>query len=209
MSFLNEWLDFCGLMKVTINLETLRPILLSSFTIGIPQYVIEQKDDLIFFRNVIIKKQNVKTLPQTNEETKKLRFSKIDLNVISKQEENLRIFKSPLKSSRLLTKSFNSQSNHSVSSFLSDNRTNFEMADSYEHLIDILIDLNGVSDLSKSKYGDNHNILLINRTLILIDLMKNIDDKLFLEKYAYMLGHIVNNLIVQVSLFIFIQIQVY
>ena len=60
-----------------------------------------------------------------------------------------------------------------------------------------------MSDLSKSKYGDSYNILLINRALVLIDLMKNIDDKIFLEKYSYLLCHIVNNVIVQVSLFIY------
>lgn len=204
MNYLNEWFDFCEYLKLTINFETLRPILLSSFTIGIPQYVIEQRDEIIYFRNVSLKKQQqVKTMPINNEENKKLRFSKAELVSMTKQEENLRLFKSPLKSSKILTKSFNSQSNHSISSFLSENRNNFDITESYEPLIDILIDLNGMSDLSKSKYGDSYNILLINRALVLIDLMKNIDDKIFLEKYSYLLCHIVNNVIVQVSLFIY------
>lgn len=206
MNYLNEWFDFCDYLKLTINFETLRPILLSSFTIGIPQYVIEQRDEIIYFRN-LKKKQLVKTMPINNEENKKLRFSKAELVNLTKQEENLRLFKSPLKSSKILTKSFNSQSNHSISSLLSDNRNNFDITESYEPLIDILIDLNAMSDLSKSKYGDSYNILLINRALVLIDLMKNIDDKIFLEKYSYLLCHIVNNVIVQVSLFLFIMIQ--
>jgi hypothetical protein len=205
MNYLNEWFDFCDYLRLTINFETLRPILLSSFTIGIPQYVIEQRDEIIYFRN-LKKKQHVKTLP-INEESKKLRFSKAELVNLTKQEENLRLFKSPLKSSKILTKSFNSQSNHSISSMLSDNKNNFDITESYEPLIDILIDLNAMSDLSKSKYGDSYNILLINRALVLIDLMKNIDDKIFLEKYSYLLCHIVNNVIVQVSLFLFIMIQ--
>jgi hypothetical protein len=204
MNYLNEWFDFCDYFKLTINFETLRPILLSSFTIGIPQYVIEKKDEIIYFRNVALKKQQQdKTIQINNEESKKLRFSKAELINMNKQEETLRLFKSPLKSSKILTKSFNSQSNHSISSFLSENRNNFDMTESYEPLIDILIDLNGMSDLSKSNYGDSYNILLINRALVLIDLMKNIDDKLFLEKYSYLLCHIVNNIIVQVSFFIY------
>ncbi len=55
-----------------------------------------------------------------------------------------------------------------------------------------------------SQNRDSYNILLINRTLILIDLMKNLDDKYFLEKHSYMLCHIVNNIIIQVSYFYFV-----
>ena len=103
MNYLNEWFDFCEYLKLTINFETLRPILLSSFTIGIPQYVIEQRDEIIYFRNVSLKKQQqVKTMPINNEENKKLRFSKAELVSMTKQEENLRLFKSPLKSSKIL-----------------------------------------------------------------------------------------------------------
>jgi hypothetical protein len=141
--YLNEWFDFCEILKITTSFDTLRSILFSSFTIGIPMYVIEQKEDFVFFRNVNTKRQQFGTTNNTNnespiDETKKTRFSKSEL-VNNNLSENLRLFKSPLKSSRLLTKSFNSQSNHSISSFASENRNNIDMTETYEPFIDNLL----------------------------------------------------------------------
>ena len=68
----------------------------------------------------------------------------------------------------------------------------------YEPLIDVLLDLSDIVDLTESQYGDSMNLILVNRALVLFDLMKNLDDKYFMENYAFKLGKLIDNIIMQV-----------
>ena len=68
----------------------------------------------------------------------------------------------------------------------------------YQTRIDDLLDLSDIIDLSKEKYGDSTNLVLINRALILIDLVKYLDDKFFQDNFSYMLCKSIDNIITQV-----------
>jgi len=70
--------------------------------------------------------------------------------------------------------------------------------EAYEPLIDVLLDLSDIVDLTECQYGDSMNLILINRALVLFDLMKNLDDKYFMENYAFKLGKLIDNIVMQV-----------
>ncbi|CAF0851226.1 unnamed protein product [Brachionus calyciflorus] len=69
--------------------------------------------------------------------------------------------------------------------------------ESIDNLVDCLL------DTTSSEYLDSINLLLINRSLILNDLVKYIDDKVFQENIAFSLLNFVQNIVTQVSCIIY------
>jgi len=87
-------------------------------------------------------------------------------------------------------------------SALSTSEKEPEMSDFYETLIDDLLDLSEAIDLTKSAYGDTLSIIVMNRALILNDLMKQLDDKYFLEYLALPLFQLTFDMVNRVILFV-------
>ncbi len=81
-----------------------------------------------------------------------------------------------------------------------NSKTLLDVNEIYQAQIDDLLDLSDIIDLSKEKYGDRANLILINRALILIDLVKYLDDKYFLDNFSYALCKSIDNIITQVIL---------
>lgn len=191
---LNEWFDLCEYLKITTNLEVLRSIFLSSLTIGIPQYAIEIKEntlslirikqeDLETYMNKIeyseIKKARSRTRITESSVLKSFRSSKQDLGVDKKNQGGILSSRSGSVLSQL-------------------NKDSVYMTEFYEPLVDTLLDLVELVDLSLTRNGDSTNILLINRTIILVDLMKHLNDKNFQENYSFSLCQIVHSIVTQV-----------
>ncbi|CAF1154398.1 unnamed protein product, partial [Brachionus calyciflorus] len=63
--------------------------------------------------------------------------------------------------------------------------------ESIDNLVDCLL------DTTSSEYSDSVNLLIINRSLILNDLVKYIDDKVFQENIAFSLLNFVQNIVTQ------------
>lgn len=157
---------------MTSNLNVLRSILLSSLTIGVPHYIIEIRDSILNMKKV----------------------THHDLEININKSEYL---------DNLGNKSSNEQFNHYTheESMLSKNsKTLLDVNEIYQAQIDDLLDLSDIIDLSKEKYGDRANLILINRALILIDLVKYLDDKYFLDNFSYALCKSIDNIITQVIL---------
>ena len=192
------WFDFCEYIKLTTNLETLRPILFSSFTIGLPQYIIEVKNDTLVFKMI-----NQKALDEYMNKmpSKDSQNNSLDESVIAKDLE-------PISQEKLLSfrqKSYENQLKAQSSVTISGasqaeaKEEDLDMSEFYEPFIDSFLDLTELIDMSKHPYGDTSNILVINRALLLEDLMKHLDDKYFQENYSFLLFQIVNNIIVKVD----------
>lgn len=77
------------------------------------------------------------------------------------------------------------------------NRESIELNPSTDFLIDNLV------DNTSPEYTDSVILLLINRSLILNDIMKFLDDKLFLENYAFSILNFVHGIVTQVGNFFF------
>ena len=52
MSYLNEWYELVSYLKQTMSPRVLRSILVSSFTLGIPQFALEIKQTNLNLRRV-------------------------------------------------------------------------------------------------------------------------------------------------------------
>ncbi len=167
-NYLNEWFDLCNYLKLTTNLDVLRSILLSSLTIGVPQYAIE--------------------IRETSLTLKKITQHEIDININKSEYLEPSINKTPnevdIQPSRI-----------SMLSKLS--KSLLDVNEIYQPRIDSLLDLSDIIDLSKEKYGDSINLMLVHRTLILIDLVKHLDDKFFQDNYSFHLCKLVDNIIIQ------------
>ena len=202
------WFDFCEYMKLTTNLDTLRPILFSSFTIGVPQYVIETKNDTLVFKMI-----NQQALDEyiNKGQAKDSETSSLDESVIAKDlgpvisQEKLLSFRQKSIENQLKVQSTVTMSGTSQADVREDE---MDMSQFYEPVIDDYLDLIDLIDLSKHPHGDTANLLVINRALLLDDLMKHLDDKYFQENYSFLLFQIVNNIVVKVyyppALFFFV-----
>jgi len=105
-------------------------------------------------------------------------------------------------SDKLLT-NLNSQSSSSIQNKSMNTKSSVTSIDvvgheAYEPLVDELLDLSDIVDLTDSPFGDSLNLTLINRALVLFDLMKNLDDKFFMDNYAFKLGKLIDNIVMQV-----------
>ena len=172
-SFLNEWLDFCNSLKMTSNLNVLRSILLSSLTIGLPHYIIEIRDITLSM--------------------KKVTHHDLEINI---------------NKSEYLDNLGNKSSNEPFNLYTSEDsmiskvtKTLLDVNEIYQNRIDDLLDLSDMVDLSKEKYGDSTNLILINRALILTDLVKYLDDKFFQDNFSYALCKSIDNIITQVIIY--------
>ncbi len=166
---------------MTTNSDILRSVLLSSFTIGLPDFVFELKD-------------NTLNLRKCNEQELGEYFN----NKIEYAEVKAFLNHQTTDMDNILKK--NSQS------ALSTSEKEPEIADFYEKLIDDLLDLTDAIDLTKSAYGDTLSIIVVNRALILNDLMKQLDDKYFLEYLSLPLFQLTFEIVTRVSFF-FLQIS--
>lgn len=195
----NEWFTLCDYLKMTSNFEVLRPILLSSFTIGIPYYAFEIKETSLSLRrfkqedlNGLIKKVD---FPE---------FKRFHINQSSKSRatdsSGVKSFRSkldlPLSDRKQLLSSISGSALSQV------NKESIDLSDLYEPLVDNLLDLTDLVDISKLPFGDSTNMLLLNRALILVDLMKYLDDKYFQENFSFSILQIVYNIVIQVSFII-------
>jgi hypothetical protein len=109
-------------------------------TIGVPQYAIE--------------------IRETSLTLKKITQHEIDININKSEYLEPSINKTPnevdIQPSRI-----------SMLSKLS--KSLLDVNEIYQPRIDSLLDLSDIIDLSKEKYGDSINLMLVHRTLILID----------------------------------------
>jgi hypothetical protein len=159
-------------------------VLLSSFTIGLPEFVFELKDNSLNLR-------------KCSEQELNEYFN----NKIEYAEIKAFLNHQPSDMDSLMKK--NSQS------ALSTSEKEPELADFYETLIDNLLDLTDAIDLTKSAYGDTLSIIVMNRAMILNDLMRQLDDKYFLEYLSLPLFQLTFDIINQVIVFIFfLQIEI-
>lgn len=196
MNFSNEWFDFCEYIKTTTNFDILRSILLSSLTIGIPQFVIEYKDEYLILKR--INQDDLDSYLTKIEYSEIKKFKNSTASTVSvKGKNSSSIPNSPKKILRLQVDSTNDKQLPSIISSQSNSKT-ADLTELYEPYIDSLLDLTDLIDLSRSQTGDSTNLLLISRALILIDLMKNLDDKYFHENISYSLCQLINNIVVQV-----------
>ena len=69
----------------------------------------------------------------------------------------------------------------------------------YEPLLDNLLDLDDTSDRGQKEYGDSSNMLLINRSILLVDLVKCLDDRFFQENMSLALCNTINQIIIEVT----------
>lgn len=171
MSYLNEWFDFCNYLKLTTNLTVLRSILLSSLTIGVPQYSIEIRETTLTMKRIsqheleinINKSEYLNSSDNNNKEGEHYNHHPSQNSMISKLSKNL-----------------------------------LDVNEKYQPLIDDLLDLSDIIDLSQDKFGDSINLILINRAIILVDLVKHLDDKFFQDNYSYILCKLIDSIITEV-----------
>lgn len=191
MTNLYEWFDFCNYLQRTTNLNVVRIILLSSFTIGMPQYEIIIRDDNLFFKLITSDQQTDSSTTESQTINVQHDLSMMDDNKSTSSK----------KFQDKLVTNLNSQSS---SSFQNRSNTKSSMTsigadnEAYEPFIDALLDLSDIVDLTETQYGDTVNLILINRALILVDLMKHLDDKYFMESLAFKLGKLIDNIVTQV-----------
>lgn len=188
-----EWFNFCNYLKLTTNLNVVRVILLSSFTIGMPNYEIIVKDENLYFK--IINGNNTEN-ESTTVESQTMPPNEF-LNETMKSSNSKRQFQEKLITNlqSQSSSSFENNIEKSANSITSIGVIN----ELYEPYIDELLDLSDIVDLSESEYGDTVNLTLINRALILLDLMRNLEDKYFQENFAFKLGKLIDNIVTQVS----------
>jgi hypothetical protein len=150
-----------------------------------PQYEIVMRDDNLFFKFVTNDRQSEMTV-ESQTITQDMDENSPAYNKKMNFKENLL--------DNLITQSVNSfKDQKSVTS----NGTNAEL---YENHIDKLLDLSDIIDLTENEFGDTINLILISRALILIDLMKYLEDKYFMECLAFKLGKLIDNIVTQVIL---------
>lgn len=82
------------------------------------------------------------------------------------------------------------------------NKESIELSNSADYLIDNLI------DSTSSEYTDSATLLLVNRSLILNDLMKFLDDKFYFQNYAFSILNCVHGIVTQVFKINFIYLSV-
>jgi hypothetical protein len=213
MSNLNRWFDFVKYTKLTTNLDDLRTCLLASLTIGMPNYTISLSQDAFSIDSV-----NNQSRPKFSSMSEEDLPNEINVENSNFFEPESKI--NPVKSETNLVSSntnnhdFNDQSNsllqtvyknlnkktssHSFVALGNVNRV-------YEHFLDKLLDLNMISRVEASplkqqqqSQKESLNMHLINRTILLIDVAKNLEDKYFQEVYLSMLCDIVNKIIIDV-----------
>lgn len=174
MNYLNEWLDLCDYLKQTSNLAELRAILLSSMTIGVPQYSFEVRQTTLTLKKILQHQLEIhidkSEYLDTNTYTEKNAEGKTDILSLNQASIDDKLSKN----------------------LLVDNAK-------FKKMIDDLLDLTEMVDLSKEKYGDSTNLILINRALILNDLVKYLDDKFFQDNYSFSLSRIVDNIVSEVN----------
>ena len=180
MSYMNEWFDICKYIKLSSNMSVLRVILLSSFTIGLPQYEVIIKEDTLLF------KQNTSTDDKSERSESQLITTTNKVDSILESTHFHRIF------NNLTTQSAGSLMSKSTA-------TSLEVANEfYEPHVDKLLDLLDIVDLTQTEHGDSINLILINRALVLVDLMKNLEDLYFQENFAFKLCKHIDNIVTQV-----------
>ena len=180
MSYMNEWFDICKYIKLSSNMSVLRVILLSSFTIGLPQYEVIIKEDTLLF------KQNTSTDDKSERSESQLITTTNKVDSILESTHFHRIF------NNLTTQSAGSLMSKSTA-------TSLEVANEfYEPHVDKLLDLLDIVDLTRTEHGDSINLILINRALVLVDLMKNLEDLYFQENFAFKLCKHIDNIVTQV-----------
>ena len=148
------WFDFCEYLKLTTNLETLRPILFSSFTIGVPQYIIETKNDILTFKMI-----NQKDLDEYLNKAQMISNSQNNSFVESISGKEL---VAPINSEKLLSyrqKSFENQLKVQSSITISTSHAeakdeDLDFSEFYEPFVDHLLDLIDLVDLSKTSFGN-------------------------------------------------------
>jgi hypothetical protein len=176
-----------------------RIILLSSFTIGLPQYEIVIRGESLFIKLISSEQRSETGTAESQMFVQENLLVDDNKSTSSKKNfsEKLLTNLNSQSSSSFQNKSLNTKS--SVTSIEVNN-------EAYEPLIDVLLDLSDIVDLTECQYGDSMNLILINRALVLFDLMKNLDDKYFMENYAFKLGKLIDNIVMQVCCRIIISV---
>ena len=225
MSNLNRWFDFIEYIRLTTNLNDLRLILLSSLTIGISDYSIDIQDNTLSITSSLSKGRIKSGATAKKDNNKDINFSLNDnvtirtvtspglsnkfrlsnkseitnynteINTNNMNDNNSIINKSNFKS---FTGSQYADSKNQSSTALVVGLANINQV--YEPLLDNLLDLNDSSELKKTKKKESLNMMFINRTILLIDLARSLEDKYFIENYLFSLCNIVNDIIIEVSI---------
>lgn len=150
-----------------------------------PQYEIVMRDDNLYFKLI--------TNDQQSEMTAESQTIPRDLMDDSTLNKKLNFKENLMDNLSQSVSSFQNKSNTSIGA----------AAEQYESYIDTLLDLSDIIDLTENEFGDTVNLILTNRALILIDLMKNLEDKYFMECLAFKLGKLIDNIVTQVRLWDF------
>ena len=209
MSYLSEWYDLVAYLKQTTNARILRSILISSFTIGLPQFTLEIKQENLVLRRAgdeeIEPYLNKVDYAEIRENQSKFVSASMVQNVFAENKANSA---NSLKSQRMKNEPGKSRSpiSHSQNSYVisilsKSTKPTFDYCEVYEEMVDSLLDLSDVYDMALNNDTDSANLLFASRAIILIDLMKNLEDKYFLENFAYPLCLIVDSAITQVLKF--------
>lgn len=167
---------------MTMNIAELRPILLSSLTIGLPKYAFELRDKQITIKR--LPDSHLKSLSggDTKDAEMALSLSEQAKSVKEEAHHNQQIYKKQKKTVVEQLIGINSQNINEV----------------YEPLLDTLVDLSDdFIDVTNSKYSDSVSMILINRVSLFLDLMRNLEDKYFQESLSLPLCDLTNNIIVE------------
>ena len=199
---LNQWYYLVNYLKIT-NFGMLRPILLASLTIGIPDYnfILSGKDlylnklepsSLVDNKKkstttttthlVVVDTSQQTTTRSNNSSSKQLNTSNLMASGILNDDRRNQPRQSSVArpQSNLTMNTLNSAKNDSTAA--NNNRTiHIDLTEIYEPYIDNLLDLDAKHDSSKYEFGDSRNTLMLSRSLILIDLIKSLEDKHFIE----------------------------
>lgn len=206
---MSEWHDLCEYFQLSGTSDIVRPILIGNFTLGMPNYRVELRDECLYVNRKSTRDEyeyytsRLEYTELRNPSTaSSLGNSKHQPTKLSEQQSvtnDSLVDAEQLQQRELQRKQqqqHQQQQQQQVSVLnLDDNST----SQFYEPLIDALFDFSNDSlDLSKTKYGDTVNLTLINRTLILVDLV-NYVDKYFAENYSLLFAIKIYEIINQVN----------
>lgn len=207
MTFLKEWNDLLELFRLTTNFDVLRSIMLSSLIIGIPHYQIDFNESELTLDIKIRQNRNSeeededcrREEPTNNQILDSAATERKSYRMSNNEEENNN---NNNEEDEIRGKNEDFQTMSAAAFFLvdqlSDNIDPSDFIQLYEPLIDKLLDLTDSIDLSKTKYGDTVNLMLVNRCLLLVDLVRNLGDRRFLENYSFLLCTKIHDIINEV-----------
>lgn len=167
MKSAKEWYDLMKLLRLTTNSALLRSILLSSLTVGMPEYKVEFDMNCETQKQICVDVSRVKVTKVAGEERSP---GDDDLAGNKQRSESIgRELETGATSLMLLGgNGLDEQDPSSFSAF-------------YETTIDFFLDLNETPvDLATMPYNDSVNLMLATRSIVLIDLIQHLgDDELF------------------------------